>query len=400
MDWIEEKAEKLKEYLKNISLVRSLICYLCITSIGAVALWLFTRNICDVWMQVIGMRIQNIHYYDLDMGGKLFVSQSKKYGMILKILSVIYNNSFVIYMFIAYVIAGKVFWTKKLYPALETISDMLSALNAGDYSREIVYHSGDEMGRIGEGMEELRKKLIREKCRQWEQQEEQRNINAAFAHDMRTPLTVIRGYTEFLQKYVPQGKVSQELLMEKLDTMKYQEERLLRFSNTMTELQRIEKREISCKWMKFYDLQQRLKESMEVMEQMNGKTISICTEQETESKEKQQEIFADCECIQEVVENLLNNAVRYARQHIVVQLEIGKRELIIYVKDDGPGFSQKALRIAAQAYFSEEKDSSEHFGIGLSICKILCENHNGNLTFQNSIKEGAIAAATFGIGVR
>lgn len=112
MDWIEEKAEKLKEYLKNISLVRSLICYLCITSIGAVALWLFTRNICDVWMQVIGMRIQNIHYYDLDMGGKLFVSQSKKYGMILKILSVIYNNSFVIYMFIAYVIAGKVFWTK------------------------------------------------------------------------------------------------------------------------------------------------------------------------------------------------------------------------------------------------------------------------------------------------
>lgn len=400
MDWLEEKIEKLKEYLKNTSLVRSLVCYLCITSIGAVTLWLFTRNICNIWMQMIDMRVKNIQYCVWDMGGKYIITQSKKYSMILNILSFAYNNSLWIYMFIAYVIAGKAFFAKKLYPALENISDTLSALNAGDYSREMVYHSNDEIGKIGEGMEELRKKLIREKCRQWEKQEEQRNINAAFAHDLRTPITVIQGYTEFLQKYVPQGKVPQELLIEKLDTMKYQEERLLRFSNTMTELQKIEKREISCKWMKFCDLQHRLKESVEVMERMNGKTIAVCTGEQTENRINQQEIYADCECIQEVVENLLNNAVRYAQQNIVVQLESKKRELIIYVKDDGPGFSQKALRTADQAYFSEEKESSEHFGIGLSICKLLCENHNGNITFRNSIDGGAIVAATFGIGVR
>lgn len=409
MDWLEERVEKLKLYLINAGLVRSLICYLCITSIGAVVLWLFTRNVCNIWLQVIQQRIENVRYY-MDIGGRLTVSQEavfqeKKYKLILMGLSVMYNYSLFLYMFIAYIIAGKIFFAKRLRPALEAISDMLSALNAGDYSKEIIYQNNDEMGQISQGMEELRKKLIREKRRQWEKQEEQRNINAAFAHDIRTPLTVIRGYTEFLQKYVPQGKVSQELLMEKLDTMQYQEERLLRFSNTMTKLQQIEKREISCQWIRFSDLLQRLRELAEMMEQTTGKRISVYHRQELKTKQEEQEILVDSECIQEVAENLLNNAVRYAAQEILMQLEINKSELTIYVKDDGSGFSQKALRAAAEVYYSEEKNKEresnsnmEHFGIGLSICKMLCENHNGGITFRNSVEGGAIVAATFGIG--
>lgn len=409
MDWLEERVEKLKLYLINAGLVRSLICYLCITSIGAVVLWLFTRNVCNIWLQVIQQRIENVRYY-MDIGGRLTVSQEavfqeKKYKLILMGLSVMYNYSLFLYMFIAYIIAGKIFFAKRLRPALEAISDMLSALNAGDYSKEIIYQNNDEMGQISQGMEELRKKLIREKRRQWEKQEEQRNINAAFAHDIRTPLTVIRGYTEFLQKYVPQGKVSQELLMEKLDTMQYQEERLLRFSNTMTKLQQIEKREISCQWIRFSDLLQRLRELAEMMEQTTGKRISVYHRQELKTKQEEQEILVDSECIQEVAENLLNNAVRYAAQEILMQLEINKSELTIYVKDDGSGFSQKALRAAAEVYYSEEKNKEresnsniEHFGIGLFICKMLCENHNGGITFRNSVEGGAIVAATFGIG--
>lgn len=418
MDWLEEKAGKLKEYLKDAGLVRSLIYYLCISSIGAVALWLFTRNICNVWMEVINSRTGGISCYYPALGGKLAISQIQRYEKMMKILSFMYNYSLWIYMLIAYMVAGKIFFARKLAPALEVLEEMLHALNAGDYSREIVYRSSDEMGKITEMAEELRKKLIQEKQRQWERQEEQREINAAFAHDIRTPLTVIRGYTEFLQKYVPQSRVSEELLMEKLDTMHYQEERLLHFSNTMTELQRIEKREISCQWVKLSELVQRLKEAAEAMGETSGKIVSLCEGQadtdcshceETSGKtislherqaEKQQELFVDVECVQEVVENLLNNAVRYARELVVMQVEVKKMELTIYVKDDGKGFSQRALRAAAEAYFSEEKESSEHFGIGLSICKMLCENHNGNITFQNSVEGGAIAAAVFGIGVK
>ena len=49
-------------------------------------------------------------------------------------------------------------------------------------------------------------------------------------------------------------------------------------------------------------------------------------------------------------------------------------------------------------YFSEEENSREHFGIGLSICRMLCENHGGRLTLQNSVKQGAISAASLTVG--
>ena len=197
-----------------------------------------------------------------------------------------------------------------------------------------------------------------------------------------------------MQKYVPKGKVSEEVLLEKLNTMQYQEERILRFTNTMAELQRIEEREVICSWIKVPELTRRIQNSAEVIGLNSGKKIDVW------QKEVKEEIFADDECIQEVLENLLNNAMRYAREQITIQIQSNDSELIIYVKDDGEGFSGKALRTAAEVYFSEEKSSSEHFGIGLSICKMLCENHNGSLTFHNSVSGGAIVAASFGIGIK
>ena len=70
MDWIEEKIEKLKKYLQNATLVRSLVCYLCITTIGALVLWILTRNILGMWQSVIGERIQDVSFYFVD--GKVF----------------------------------------------------------------------------------------------------------------------------------------------------------------------------------------------------------------------------------------------------------------------------------------------------------------------------------------
>ena len=53
----------------------------------------------------------------------------------------------------------------------------------------------------------------------WRSIEERQRINAAFAHDLRTPLTVLRGYTDFLLQYIPQDKVKKEKVLETISTM-------------------------------------------------------------------------------------------------------------------------------------------------------------------------------------
>ncbi len=250
------------------------------------------------------------------------------------------------------------------------------------------------MGSLCREMEQMRAILLKSKKDQWKQQEEQRKINAAFAHDIRTPLTVICGYTEFLQKYVPKGKVSEEMLLEKLNRMREQEERLFRFSATMATIQKMEEWELCGGWHSVSGLMRQMEAVIE------GIRCSVTKEIMLHTSLPEQEVFLDQNLLMEVFENLLSNGLRYARESIQVEVAMSGKEFMVFVKDDGPGFSEKALRNGMDAYFSEEEGSQEHFGIGLSISRMLCESHGGSLTLHNSVLQGAIAAAVLTAGVR
>ena len=102
--------------------------------------------------------------------------------------------------------------------------------------------------------------------------------------------------------------------------------------------------------------------------------------------------YFDIAIIEQVIDNLISNAVRYAAKEINIEFNIDNEKLCIYVKDDGKGFSKEELYKATNAFYSGEES---HFGIGLSICKMLCEKHGGSITLSNSIDGGAIICAEF-----
>lgn len=71
--------------------------------------------------------------------------------------------------------------------------------------------------------------------------------------------------------------------------------------------------------------------------------------------------------------------------------------LILTVTDDGSGFTETDLKKAAAVYYSHDREE-QHFGIGLSICKILCEKHGGSLYITNNKEKGACVNARLKIG--
>ncbi|EOS22769.1 hypothetical protein C806_03382 [Lachnospiraceae bacterium 3-1] len=401
MDWLEEKVEQLRKILQEKSLVLALVWYLCIGMAGAFTLYWITQNLCLAWLDVLERRnsiLLNGQQFQSMEEWKKVVRESGysfKYGQALsKILWIFYHSCQYLYMIICFAIVGKIFLETKIKPAVLAVAQGLNYINMGDYSHEMAWRSQDEMGALCQEVEQIRRMLLKNKKDQWRQQEEQRKINAAFAHDIRTPLTVIRGYTEFLQKYVPKGKVTEEMLLEKLNTMHEQEERLLHFSTTMTTIQNIEKWEVSGNWYGVSELSEEVEGVLEGIRLNTDKEINF------QMDVPQQEVFLDKNLLMEVFENLLSNGLRYARASIQIEGRLVGREFTLFVKDDGPGFSEKALRNGMETYFSEEENSREHFGIGLSICRMLCENHGGSLSLQNSVTEGAIVAATLVVGIR
>lgn len=394
MDWLEEKIEQIRVYIQDSSLIKSLVWYLCIGMIGVGALYWITRNVCLAWLEVVTRRYEEGSIQYNPLGTWFLYGAGSKEKLLLAVMNFFYNYCLYIYTLVCFCIVGKLFLEKKIKPALSAIAKGLNYIIMGDYSHEITWQSQDEMGVLCKEVEQMRRKMLKDKKDQWKLQEEQRKINAAFAHDIRTPLTVIKGYTEFLQKYVPKGRVTEDMLLEKLETMHEQEERLLKFSTTMTTIQNIEKWELSGNWHKVSEIAGQLEAVINGIRQNTKKNIKMHTEI------PEQELFLDQNLLVEVFENLLSNALRYAESQIQIEVTLTGREFTVFVRDDGQGFSEKALRNGADTYFSEEENSKEHFGIGLSICKLLCENHGGRLALQNSVEQGAITAATLVVGVQ
>ncbi len=392
MDWLENLVEKFGKRLKRADLRKSLFFYLLAAIFSVLALYLFTKNICDGWIGVLKHRYPEMEFRE----GNLHVDYSIGLGAaggawLAKTICFIYNYSIYLYIGLMFAIALFLFYRNRLYPAIRSEREALEYLLIGDYGHEFSYQSEDELGMLCIKIEALRQKLVAEKRRQWENQEDLRKINAAFAHDIRTPITVMKGYTEFLLKYVPKGKITEEQLLEKLELLKKQQDRLYEFSKTMTDIRNLEMREPESRRYRRKDIEAQVEETAKTLAAQWGKNFVFCRSAE----DKERELLLDLGLVMEAVENLCQNALRYAREQMEIKLVYEKHRMTVYVKDDGAGFSPRALREASGAYYSEEKDGGEHFGMGLFICRTICEKHGGNLTLINSVEGGAIAAASF-----
>lgn len=178
-------------------------------------------------------------------------------------------------------------------------------------------------------------------------------------------------------KYIPQGKISEQQLLEKLELLQKQQDRLYEFSRTMTNIRNLEMREPESKRYRTEDIEGQIEEAAESNGSPGGKSLIFRRKADGIYGKGERELLLDIGLVMEAVENLVGNALRYAKKQVEVELVYEKYRMTIYVRDDGPGFSPRALREASGAYYSEAKENGEHFGIGLFICRTNCEKHGG-----------------------
>lgn len=399
MDWIEEVLLKWEKRIRNSSLKKGLLCTMFVCLIVAVVVNIMLQNVCKGWISVI---LERYVAGELPENYEISLLYSEEASDILGVIGfrLIYFYGMAILIVITEFIGIWHYLKHRILTGISAAKEAVGYLELRDYSHEQNYLAKDELGEVCGEIENLRKQLIKDKHQEWDEQKELSSINAAFAHDMRTPLTVMKGYTEFLLKYVPKGKVSEEMLLEKLGTMYQHEERLLEFSKTMTEIQTIEMRELKCQWSSLGELAHELQTTAKELEHQCDVQISVILSEKVSVPTDKLLLSIDKDLILETFENLLSNGIRYAIKQVEITITLEQNKLIIFVKDDGKGFSAKALKEAKKLYFSEEKGMSQHFGMGLYICEKLCEKHGGNLTIVNGIDGGAIVAAQFQVNTK
>ncbi|MEQ8156380.1 MAG: HAMP domain-containing sensor histidine kinase [Clostridiaceae bacterium] len=387
MDWIDEKIQQVKDKLRITSLKKTLGVYIFIAIVAVVIAYITTEVFCEGWRELIYQR------YDIAYNNGLTITNSINLNSadskLISLIEIVEKGSILIYSTIAICVTSHTFFKDRLQEPVNLLIEEAKHIGRDDLSFVCQYESGDEMGDICSAFDKMRVQLYKNKENMWNMMEGQRRLKAAFAHDIRTPLTVIQGYTEILEKYYPQGKISEEKLLETMKLIQTQVTRLRNFSETMKKIDTFESMEIKRNKKNFDILDGQIKETVSGLQGAHGIIIDV------HNKLPQKEAFFDEGVILQVLDNLLSNALSYTHSHIDILLENEDHKLYLYIRDDGRGFSNEDLYMASMPYYSSRTDSNEHFGIGLTICKLLCEKHGGNLNLSNSTRGGAIVCASF-----
>ncbi len=385
--------DRIKKLFKNLSLKKSFMLYMLIFLVIATILSSITINFVDDFKYKI-----QISYSDLannytiknnECKVLVFNSSSIDYSpsdnRIIKLCSFISSASIPVFFGCGIILAAFLFYKNKLKAPLQLLNDASKKISETNLGFHIIYDSKDEMGQLCNSFETMRKSLEENNLEMWRAIEERKRLNAAFSHDLRTPLTVLKGYLDFLVEYLPENKIPQEKILATFDKMSSSINRLENYTYQMNEIQRLEDIQVNFKLVDYKSLINQLKSSSDLLILNTELNLNF----KSELKENKN-LLVDSTLIMRVYENIISNSIRFAKYIIEVSINIQNSYLIIDIEDDGKGFNDEDLKNALNSYYKNNQDNDKsHFGLGLYISNILIKKHNGSINLSNSKQHGA-----------
>ena len=239
-----------------------------------------------------------------------------------------------------------------------------------------------EIDNVLQSLDNMKEALKTSLKKQWKMEKERRKQISALAHDIKTPLTVIRGNADLLVRTCQTEKQKEYTAF--IEESTHQMEQYIK---TLIEISKAEigytlnKQPVNSKF--FIDS---IHNQIAALAAFKKLTIDFETHNLPESFD------ADNDLLQRAVLNIASNAVDYSPENgkINLKAEVIEDHIHFCVVDCGKGFSPDALKNAAQQFYMADKSrtSKAHYGMGLFIAKSIVEQHGGVLLLENSEETG------------
>ncbi|MCO8666893.1 sensor histidine kinase [Clostridioides difficile] len=288
-------------------------------------------------------------------------------------------------------LADIIFYKVKLKTPIEILNKGAMEISNNNLDFCLEYNNNDELGNLCNAFEKMRSELNKNNIKMWTMINDRKQLNAAFSHDLRNPLTVLKGYSNYLTKYIPTGKLSDEKILSTTQLMSEHINRIEYYVENMSNAQRLEDLVVSKSMSNINKFIENLDENISIIAKQEGKSFTL------KSQINNINLFFDENIILRVVENIISNAFRYARNNVSILIYLEQELLTFVIEDDGIGFSKESLKLALRPFYRDKtlNDSNAHFGMGLYISKILCEKHGGSISIENNSTNSAKITAKF-----
>lgn len=296
---------------------------------------------------------------------------------ILSLLGIIQIMSCIILPVGGLVLSGILYYHIKLKQPIAALRNGIARIQNHDLDFYMPVRSDDELGQLCTAFDTMREELLKSNQELWRQAEERKRLNAAFSHDLRNPITVLKGTVKLLR----QGTADEQAI----DRLESYTLRIEQYVEVMSSIQRLEQMPVQINECSYSLLHSELEETAKVL--AGPLELSISTPADGT-------IYLDHGLFLIVAENLIGNAVRFAKSKITILMEQKGNLLLLSVTDDGPGYPAELI-LNGPKPFGKRKQDSTHFGMGLYSSQTLCVKHGGTLILENRKGCGAKAAASF-----
>lgn len=392
------------EKIKDLSLKATIIIYmaiaLAISTVLSFGLTHYAVNVQEnVWFKYVDKE-EYMESVENESGNNYLTTipriQSKYMSdqdvFIVEVCDAIETWGDLIISFLSCTIAIILFYREKLRIPLRVLLEASNRISENDLTFEITYESKDEMGHLCKEFEKMRRELVNNKKKIWNLIEDERTLRSAIAHDIRTPIALVKGNLEIIDEFFPFHKLSEEKVVEIVTKTIQHVEHLEHFVDMMKYLNSIVDMEPEYKKMAYKALAKKVYEIQKDLCEKSKKDFKF------EHNDVDCVMKVDSVFVIEVEENLLTNALRYAQNKVTVSLEMAGDYLELVVEDDGPGFQEVPQKLL-QAYCKRKEEKGDvHYGLGLYISKSLCSAHRGELRLENMEHGGARTIARFEVG--
>ena len=208
---------------------------------------------------------------------------------------------------------------------------------------------------------------------------------SALAHDVRTPLTIVKGNVGLLKET--------DVTIEQKKYCNYIESSSIQMEEYLQRLLSITKEEVdnskSNSIINIRSFIDSLKNQGEALGEMKGINITCNIDIEEGLYLRGNEIE-----LERAFMNIITNAVNFSQNNstIIINANVKNRNLIIEIKDQGKGFSEKTLKYGKEQFFMEDESRTEagHHGLGLYITNNIIINYNGKLILSNDENGGGV----------
>ncbi|EGT3653579.1 HAMP domain protein [Clostridioides difficile CD149] len=279
-------------------------------------------------------------------------------------------------------------FVKNINQPLHLLIDASKKIKEKDLDFEIDYYSDNELGKLCSAFSEMKDELKGSLSAQWKMEQERVEMVEALAHDLKSPLSIVLGYTdalignntddnEKLHRYLTVIRENTEKSAALIQKMQYTSD--LEKSNIQLNLVPINLPEFLMQKVQDYELQAHQKE-VELILKMQGNI--------------QSPIQIDVDRLTRIFDNIISNSLQYTPSggNISITVKDEKNCISYEICDSGSGFSSKDLKKALDKFYRGDEarqTKGGHSGLGLYIVKQLVEQLGGSVKIENSKSGGA-----------